>query len=253
MNTVLYAEDGAIAVVTLNRPQRLNAMTGELVEDLCQAMDRAMKAPGVRAIVFTGAGRAFCAGDDLKEFEAQARTPDTARRHLDRIQDSTRIILNGDKPVVAAAKGWAAGGGLEWLINCDFVVMGEGTRCFFPESSLGILVTGAATALLPRLVGLQKAKALMLFGDKFNAKEAFDMGLAYQVVPDDQVLDAAMALARRIADLPEGAVRGLKRVMNRAQGIDLEQVLEMERDAALLGFLDPATPGYVAAAAPRKS
>jgi enoyl-CoA hydratase/carnithine racemase len=241
MTSVLSEKDGGLAILTLNRPHRLNAMTEELVETFARALEAAMADPGIRVILMRGAGRAFCAGDDLKEFSSQSRDQEAARRYLDRIQDTARLILEGDKVVIAAAHGWAAGGGLEWLINADLVIMGEGTRCFFPEVSLGFMVTGAASALLPRMIGLSRARALMLLGETFDASEAHQMGLVYRVVADDAVEAQALALARRVMALPARAVRDMKRAINRGMGLDLEPVLALERDAVLAGFLDPET------------
>ncbi len=131
-----------VCVVTLNRPQRLNAIVPELLEDLIAALDAADRDPGVRAIVLTGAGRAFCSGDDLKDFGSQAGDEASTRAYIERIQDVTRTMTLGDTPVVGAIRGWAVGGGLEWVINCDFTVAAAGTRFFFPEVSWGVFVTG---------------------------------------------------------------------------------------------------------------
>jgi enoyl-CoA hydratase/carnithine racemase len=252
MNTVLTDVRDGLCTITLNRPHRLNAMTEELVEDFDRALDAAGHDPAVAVIVLCGAGKAFCAGDDLKDFEAQTRNAEATRRYLGRIQDTARKMFYGEKPIVGAARGWAAGGGLEWLINCDFVVMGEGTRCFFPEVSLGFIVTGGVTALLPRLVGLQKAREMILFGEKYTAAQLLSLGLVHKIVPDAATDDEGRRLAARIAALPPGPVRNLKRVMNRALGLEFESVLELERDAVLQGFLDPATAGRVRLAAPRR-
>jgi enoyl-CoA hydratase/carnithine racemase len=252
MNTVLSETRDRICTLTLNRPHRLNAMTEELVEDFGSALSAANRDPAVDVILLQGAGRAFCAGDDLKEFETQTRDAEATRRYLGRIQDTVRAMFYGEKPIVGAAQGWAAGGGFEWLINCDLVVMGEGTRCFFPEVSLDFIVTGGVTALLPCLVGLSKAREMILLGEKYTAAELRSLGLVHKVVPDADVQAEARRLAERIAGLPLGAVRSLKRVMNRALGLDFEGVLELEREAVLTGFYDPGTADRVRQAAPRR-
>lgn len=252
MNTVLLETGEHIATITLNRPHRLNAMTEELVEDLDRALDAASRDKDVRVILLCGAGKAFCAGDDLKEFEAQIRSPEATHRYLGLVQDTVRKMFYGEKPIVGVAQGWAVGGGFEWLINCDFVVLAEGTRCFFPEVSLGFIVTGGVTALLPRLVGLQKAREMILFGEKYDAAQLLELGLAHKVVPDASLMDEGRKLALRIAGLPHGPVRSLKRVMNRALGLDFESVLELERETVLQGFLDPETAGRVRQAPPRR-
>ena len=156
--TVLSEFQDGIATIILNRPERLNAINPALLADLNAALRAAEADPAVRAILLRGAGRAFCAGDDLKEFEQQGRTPEEAQAYVERIQNVTRAIVLGGKMVVGAIHGWAVGGGLEWAINCDLALLAEGTRCCFPEIGLGVFVTGGVSVLLPRLVGLRKAR-----------------------------------------------------------------------------------------------
>ena len=244
--TVLTEDAGdGVRILTLNRPQRLNAINAALLEDLVVALHDANRAAAIRAIVLTGAGRAFCAGDDLKEFDAQSGDERTTRAYAERIQDVTRAIIGGDKPVVGAIRGWAVGGGLEWVINCDFAIAAEGTRFFFPETSLGAFVTGGVTALLPRMVGLQRARELIMLGDRFDATQAQAWGLIWKVVPDADLVPTALATARRIAALPSGPVRDLRRIFAR-QGGTLEDAMAAETEAAVRGFLDPETAQRVA-------
>ena len=246
--TVLVEDVGdGVRVVTLNRPHRLNAIVPELLEELIAALGAADRDPAVRAIILTGAGRAFCSGDDLKEFAAEAKDTASARAYIERIQDVTRAMVLGDTPVVGAIRGWAVGGGLEWVINCDFVLAAEGTRFFFPEVGWGMFVTGGVTALLPRLVGLQRARELMLLGERFDAAQAHAWGLVWKVVPDDALMQNALALAHRIAALPPGPVRDLRRILAGPGHAGLPAAMAAETDATVRGFLDPETAGRVAA------
>ncbi len=235
-----------VCVVTLNRPQRLNAIVPELLEDLIAALDAADRDPGVRAIVLTGAGRAFCSGDDLKDFGSQAGDEASTRAYIERIQDVTRTMTLGDTPVVGAIRGWAVGGGLEWVINCDFTVAAAGTRFFFPEVSWGVFVTGGVTELLPRLVGLQRARELIMLGERFDAAQAHAWGLVWKVVSDADLMPQALALARRIAALPAGPVRDLRRILARRTGGGLDAAMAMETAATVRGFLDPETAKRIA-------
>jgi enoyl-CoA hydratase/carnithine racemase len=245
--TVLTADEGdGVRVVTLNRPQRLNAITPALLEDLIAALQAADRDPAIRAVVLTGAGRAFCAGDDLKEFGAQSKDAATTRAYIERIQDVTRAVVLGDTPVIGAVRGWAVGGGLEWMINCDFAIAAEGTCFFFPEVSLGVFVTGGVTVLLPRIVGLQRARELIMLGERFDAAQARDWGLVSKVVPDAELMPSALALARHIAALPPGPVRDLRRILARGGG-GLEVAMAAETEATIRGFLDPETAKRVAA------
>lgn len=241
METVLTANERGVCTVTLNRPERLNAINAALLMELKQALARANADAHTKVIILRGAGRAFCTGDDLKEFDQQARTEAEARRYIEAIQDITRELVLGDKMVVGAIHGWAVGGGFEWLVNCDFPILAIGTRCFFPEVSLGIFVTGGVTTLLPKLIGLQRAKELILFGDQIDAHQALQMGLAWKVVPEKDLSAEAECLAQRIAALPEASVREVKRVINRACHLDAEGAMTLETEATIKGFLDPQT------------
>lgn len=246
-STVHLTVAGPIAHVVLNRPERLNAINRALLADFAQALRTAQADPAVAVILLRGEGRAFCAGDDLKDFDDQLGADAAATRAtIEAIQDITRLLMGGDAVVIGAIHGWAVGGGLEWVINCDLAVMGEGCRCFFPEAELGVFVTGGVSMLLPNMVGLQKAKELILLGERFTAAEALAMGLVSRVVPDDTVLETAEALARRVAALPAVARRNVKRVLNRACTLPLAAAMDLETDATVEGFLDPGTRARVA-------
>ncbi|HOV03275.1 MAG TPA: enoyl-CoA hydratase/isomerase family protein [Kaistiaceae bacterium] len=245
--TVLLEKIGdGVAIVTLDRPHRLNAIVPELLDDLVAALEAANADPDIRAVVLTGAGRAFCSGDDLKDFAEQVSDEAGTTAYVERIQDVTRAMVLGSTPVVGAIRGWAVGGGLEWVINCDFAVCAAGTRFFFPEVSWGLFVTGGVTDLLPRLVGLQKAREMILFGEKFTAEEARDWGLVHDVVADEDLMAKATALAKRIAALPPGPVRDLRRILARPQPLGLEAAMAEETAATVRGFLDPETAKRVA-------
>jgi len=235
-----------VRVITLNRPERLNAISPALLDDLNRALKDADRAESVRAIVLTGAGRAFCSGDDLKDFDQQLGDEPKVRAYVENIQDVTRTIVLGSTPVIGAVRGWAVGGGLEWVINCDFAVAAEGTRFFFPELSWGLFVTGAVTGLLPRLVGLQRARELIMFGERFDAAQALSWGLLWKVVPEQELMDVALAAAKRIADLPPEPVRNLKRILAHQVTAPLSDIMMAETNATVSGFLDPSTRSRVA-------
>lgn len=240
-----YLGDG-VQKISLNRPHRLNAIVPELLDDLVAALTDADRDDEVRAIVLTGEGRAFCSGDDLKDFESQVSDEAGTTAYIERIQDVTRAMVLGDTPVVGAIRGWAVGGGLEWVINCDFAVAAKGTRFFFPEVSWGVFVTGGVTELLPRLVGLGRARDMILFGEKFDADQARSWGLIRDVVADADVLPQAVALAVRLAALPAGPVRDLRRIFARRHGAGLEAAMAAETAATVRGFLDPETAKRIA-------
>jgi len=229
-----------VRTITLNRPDRLNAMNRQLIDDVARAFEDANADPGTRAIVFTGAGKAFCAGDDRKA-HVHPETEEEARDLVLAIQRATHAITLGAKPVVGAINGWAVGGGFEWAINCDFPIWAESAKGFFPEVSLNLFVTGAVTSLLPALVGLTKAREMLIFGDRYSARELGEIGLAWRVVDDGKLMEAATEVAEKLAALPTLSVRAMKRVLNQAAQPDLHRALQLETDATVAGFLDPET------------
>ncbi len=240
-----------VRTVALKRPERLNAITLELARELSAALRVANEDPATRAVVLRGHGKAFCSGDDLKDFENQGGSEDDTRSHVEAIQQVTRELVLGDKLVVAAIHGWAVGGGLEWAINCDLPLWAESARGFFPEIGLGLFVTGGVTTLLPKLAGLHRAKELILFGERFDAHEALAAGIAWRVVPDDRLFDEARAVAERLAALPAEQAADLKRVINRACHLDVEGAMALETDATVRAFHDPETAKRVGAFAQR--
>lgn len=229
-----------VRTITLNRPERLNAMNRQLIDDVARAFEDANADPATRAIIFTGAGKAFCAGDDRKA-HTHPETKEEAREIVDAIQRATRAITLGTKPVVGAINGWAVGGGFEWAINCDFPIWAKSAKGFFPEVSLNLFVTGAVTSLLPALVGLNKAREMLIFGERYSAQELGEIGVAWKVVADDALMAAAVETAERLSDLPTLSLRAMKRVLNQAALPDLNRALQLETEATVAGFLDPET------------
>ena len=233
-------DDKGVRTITLNRPDSLNAMNRQLVRDVALAFNDANADAKTRSIIFTGSGRAFCAGDDRKE-HVHPENEAEARLVVNEIQEATRSIVFGDKPVVGAINGWAVGGGFEWAINCDVPIWAESAKGFFPEVSLNVFVTGGVTSLLPAIIGLHKARELLFFGERHDARSLADLGVAWRVVPDDALLDEARAVAEELAKLPPLAVRAMKRVLNRCAAADIAAAMAAETDATVAGFLDPET------------
>ena len=250
MSTVLTEDRGPVRILTLNRPERLNAITEQLIADLNAALSAAQADSSVRAIVLTGAGRAFCAGDDLHEYAEQASTREATQAYVEELQQVTRRIVLGRVPVVAAVHGWAVGGGLEWVIDCDLVVVGESAKGFFPEMGLGLFVTGGVTALLPRIVGLSRARQLLMLGERIDSAQMLDWGIAHWRVADEAVLDEAVAVAERLAGLSERAVTDLRRILATVSVGDLEVAMAAETAATVAAFGDPDAARRVRDAAP---
>ena len=238
--TVQTSLDDGVRSLILDRPAQLNAMNRQLIVDVTRAFDEANTDEATRVILFTGAGRAFCAGDDRHEH----RHPDSeaeAGEFVELIQNATRAIVLGEKPVVGAINGWAVGGGFEWAINCDFPIWAQSARGFFPEVSLNLFVTGGVTALLPALVGLNRAREMLFLGERYDAGELLQMGVAWRVVADAQLMEFARETALRLARLPAKSVRAMKRVLRETSAGDLERALRLESEATVAGFMDPQT------------
>ena len=220
-----------IAVVTLDRPHRLNAVVPELVEQLCAALGQARR-DDVGACVLTGAGRSFCAGHDLRE-EREAISEAEDRRRLHRMQDVTRLIRQAPFPVIAAVHGYALGAGCEFALCCDLVVATMNAAFGFPEVSVGLSVTGGISHLLPLVVGLARAKELVLLGERVDASRARDLGLVNWVVEPGQDLQFAVDVARRLRDRPRSAMARAKHALDLGSGAGLEAAFEIEIASAL--------------------
>lgn len=236
LDTLLYEVRGNVAVVTLNRPERMNTLGGSMKPDLGRAFLDYARADGrVRAVLVTGSGeRAFCAGADIKEragnqaigtdyFVAQKAT-----------HDLFRDIEEFEKPVIAAINGVALGGGLELALCADIRLAAAGARFGLPEIKLGVIPAAGGTQRLPRLIGEARAKELILTADIVDAETALRYGIVSRVLPDAELMPAALALAQRIAEHPPLAVRFAKRAINRGMQTDLDSGLEYERYAAAM-------------------
>ena len=233
MPQVLFEKHGPVAIVTLNRPERLNAISETLLDGMHAALLKAQIDETVKAIVLAGAGRAFCAGADLKEFAGQPATAEYTSNYVEKIQQVTRGIMFSGKPVVGAIQGFAVGGGFEWMLNCDMVVAADDLVCFFPEMSWGQFVTGGVTHLLPQAVGHQRAMELWLLGEKQSADTLYRLGLVNRVVPKEKVLDTAIELAEKISERSTFTVSRLKKMVNTQLSGQLATALQLEAEATL--------------------
>jgi enoyl-CoA hydratase/carnithine racemase len=233
-------DDKGVRTITLNRPDSLNAMNLQLIKDVAAAFNDANADHATRAIIFTGSGRAFCAGDDRRA-HVHPENETEARAIVDAIQRATQAIVFGAKPVVGAINGWAVGGGFEWAINCDFPIWAKSSKGFFPEVSLNLFVTGAVTSLLPAVAGLNKAREMLFLGERYTADQLKEIGVAWRIVEDTELKDAAQVVAEKLSALPPPSVRAMKRVLNQSAACDLNRALLLETDATVAGFLDPET------------
>lgn len=231
---VLLAEEPAPGVrcLRLNRPEARNALSMALRRALASAIAQASDDPQVRAVVIAGHAQAFAAGADIKDM-ADAGTVEMMQRN---VLGLWRATASCTKPVVAAVRGYALGGGCELAMLCDLVVASETARFGQPEIRIGIIPGGGGTQRLVAAIGKHRAMKYLLTGAMFTGREAFEMGLASEAVPDDQVEPRALALASEIAALPPLAVQQLKDVALRGMDLPLEAGLSLEARALQLLF-----------------
>jgi enoyl-CoA hydratase/carnithine racemase len=209
--TVEYEAEGSIAVVRLNRPDRLNALNRQLQEELGEAFAGAEAAPEVRVLILTGAGRAFSVGADIEELET---TAEGAARQL---QASLACLSSPErlrKPVIAAVNGYALGGGFELALACDIVVASDRAVFSVPEPTLGV-VPGFAMQRLPRLVGVMRAREILLTARRLSAQEAREYGLVSRVAPHEELMEQARSVAMGMTELAPLALELLKATINR--------------------------------------
>ena len=234
--TVIRVEtgDGGVATITLDRPEAKNALTVEMRDDLLAAVRSSRTDPGVRALLITGAGEAFCAGMDLRASTvAQAggegfNTRSTSEALRAGVQAVVRELWELDKPTVAAVNGTAVGPGAHIALACDFVILHDEARFVWTFSRWGLVVDAGGAYLLPRLVGLPRARAMVLLGEGAQGREAVDMGLAYKCVPADELQDEARGLAARLAAGPTRSLGLSKQLLNRTFETYLAAALELE-------------------------
>jgi enoyl-CoA hydratase/carnithine racemase len=228
MTTLLVSSDGPVRVLTLDRPQKRNALNTQLMAELVQAIRDAGRDESIGAALIVGNGPVFCAGADLKEFMGGSDTDAGAERRLDLMEELQRVFLEVDVPVVSAVTGAALGGGANIAVASDYTVFGESARLGFPEVPLGMVPSLMVPHLMAR-AGYRRAFELLSFGQQISASEALEAGLANAVVPDAEVLPAAMAAARSLAALPRGPMRQMKRLLVRTADMPFEEALSMGR------------------------
>jgi enoyl-CoA hydratase/carnithine racemase len=246
------ALDGGVLLLRINRPEARNALNQEVRSQLAAQCQAAGADDAIKAIVITGNDEAFAAGADIKAM-ADAGAIDMMLR---RNHEYWEAIARCPKPIVVAVNGYALGGGCELAMHADIIVAGESATFGQPEVRVGIMPGAGGTQRLTRAVGKFKAMLICMTGQTFSGREAFDMGLASKVVPDSEVLETALAIARSIAAMPPLAVQQIKEVMLAGEDAPLETALMLERKAFQLlfasadqkegmrAFLEKRKPGY---------
>ena len=252
--TVLYEERGdtitKVALITLNRPAALNSFTKQLHRELGEAFDKAEANPQTRAIVITGAGRGFCAGADLSEFDFAAGEGLKDRANPGPIIDqafnpTTRRITNLRMPTICAVNGVAAGAGASLVMACDIAIAAPGASFIQAFSKIGLVPDSGGSWFLPQRIGLARALALAMTGDKLSAAQAKDFGMIWDVQNDP--LAAALMLANKLANMPTKALVATRHLLRNAQSHTLDQQLDIERDEqSRMGYTQDYIEGVTA-------
>lgn len=256
---ITYEQDGPITVITLNRPEKLNALSDELMYELGDAFDAVEADASVRVAIVTGAGRAFSSGYDISPREVPLETVQDWRDHATRAgRDVVMKMWDLRVPVITAVNGYALGGACDLVLASDITILADDAKIGEPEVRM---VSAPPTQLMPWVIGIKKTKELLLTGDMIDAEEAYRLGIANKVVPADALMEEAAAFARRLAQIPPVSIEFNKRAINHAYevmglksavayGVEIFTMLLKTREAAEFGEL-VAEKGLKAALAER--
>lgn len=225
--TILTETQGAVAIIKLNRPDKFHSFNREMALGLQAALDAAEKDKNIRAILLTAGGKAFCAGQDLSEAidESGPGIEKIVNEHYNPIILRLRKI---EKPIVCAINGVAAGAGANIALACDVLIAGTSASFIQAFSKIALIPDSGGTFILPKLIGFQRATALMMLGDKVSAAEALQMGMIYKVVEDEKLMETAMATAKTLSEMPTIGLGLTKRLLNEGTTNSLEQQLKRE-------------------------
>ena len=255
MASILVSRDAGILSVTLNRPDRLNAFNPEMHKLLREALEQARDDAGVRAVLLTGAGRGFCAGQDLSERDvnADAAPIDLSVSLGSNYNPLVRRLRALPKPIVCAVNGVAAGAGANIALACDIVLAARSASFVQSFSKLGLVPDSGGTYFLPRLVGTARAMGLALLSDRLGAEEAQGWGLIWKVVDDTRLMEEATAVARTLAQGPTKGYGLIKKALHASAGNSLDAQLDLERDLQReAGFSEDYREGVAAFVQKRK-
>jgi 2-(1,2-epoxy-1,2-dihydrophenyl)acetyl-CoA isomerase len=227
MEHIIFDHQDGVATITFNRPDRLNAFNRAMAMEVQDCLDKCAADPDVRVILLTGAGKGFCAGQDLAEV-IDPQGPTMAQILSEHYNPIVRRIREMPKPIVAVVNGVAAGAGANIALCCDVVVAKESASFIQAFSRIGLIPDSGGTFFLPRLIGWQKASALMMLGDKISATEAASIGMIYKVFKDDAFPTAVAGIASTMAGMPTRALAITKHLLNYSSSNNYNQQLELE-------------------------
>lgn len=229
MSSILSEQHKNVLTITLNRPDKFNSFNREMALLLLAVLDKAEKDPEVRAIVLTGNGKAFCAGQDLGE-AIDPNGPGIEKIVAEHYNPIILKIRSIEKPIIAAVNGVAAGAGANIALACDIVFAAKSASFIQAFSKIGLVPDSGGTFTLPRLIGFNMASALMITGDKATAEEAQTYGMVYKIFDDNTLLDQALVNAAHVAAMPTKAIGLTKRLLNASATNNLKQQLDLEKE-----------------------
>lgn len=230
--SILVSAEESVGIITLHRPQVLNALNRATMDELVDALEAFERDDAVRCVILTGAGRAFAAGADINEFRGASPVQMLTQYRFQQWERIRKI----SKPIVAAVNGFCLGGGCELALLCDIILAAEGARFGQPEINLGLMPGAGGTQRLPRAVGKHRAMELVLTGKQISAQQAYEWGLVNRVVPAEMLMDEARSLAKEIAEKAPVAVRLAKEAILKSLDTTLETGLDHERKLFYLLF-----------------
>lgn len=224
---LIVRQEGNILVITLNRPEALNAFSPDMIQELLDALEFAKSNEEIRAVLLSGAGRAFSAGGDVKRM-GQA-TPVATYDHIGRLNELILTMSEVDVPIVAAVHGYAAGAGVCLAMACDNILAADDSKFVLSFSKVGLISDGGGLFFLPRTIGLYRAKEVLFTAEPIAAATALQWGMVNRLYPADQLFEEAMNYAKKLAEGPSRAIGMIKRIANKALLSDLGDILEAER------------------------
>jgi 2-(1,2-epoxy-1,2-dihydrophenyl)acetyl-CoA isomerase len=225
--TIKFEQIDGVAIINLNRPTVLNSFNREMALEMQKRLDECRDNSQIRAILITGEGRAFCAGQDLAEAISK-EGPELQKIVKEHYNPIIEKIRNIEKPVVCAVNGVAAGAGANIALACDIVLAGESASFIQAFSKIGLIPDSGGTFFLPRLIGFQRATAYMMLGDKISAKKAEEIGMIYKSVTDENLIEEAKTLVKKLALMPTRGLGLTKKALNNSMANNLSQQLELE-------------------------
>ncbi|MDY6969724.1 MAG: enoyl-CoA hydratase/isomerase family protein [Spirochaetota bacterium] len=240
-NSIKFEEDDNIGIISLNRPERMNAVIEEMYLEIQDILDHLKQNDKIRCIVLTGSvlrkegveKQAFCAGADLKEHSSGQRSHAQKRKYIQLAHETTRMIYEFPFPVIAAVNGPARGAGAEMALSCDIIYIAENASIAFPEVGLGTFIGGGVTSILVKSIGIMRAKEMVYSGRVINGEEAVEIGLALKSLPVNRLMEEVKNYAHSLAEKAPISMKFAKKRLTGSSLLDIETVLQLETDAIL--------------------